>query len=228
LPGNRVRLLHPLAEIHSDFNMHESSKSIFHKIRDSRYATRYIVGDGIDIGAGPDPLAQYHEFFPLMRSCRSWDLPDGDAQLMATIRDNTFHFVHSAHCLEHLRDPKNALQNWLRILKPGGHLICIIPDEDLYEQGVFPSMFNPDHKHTFSIFKKSSWSKQSISLLGLLADLDQDIQIKKIELLDATYRYGLKRRSNQERIDQTETPIGECAIEFIIMKLTQPLDSAPT
>jgi SAM-dependent methyltransferase len=199
--------------------MYESSKSIFHKLKDSRYATRYLIGNGIDIGAGPDSLAQYHEFFPLMRSCRSWDLPDGDAQLMATIGDDTFHFVHSSHCLEHLRDPKIALENWVRILKPGGHLLCLIPDEDLYEQGMFPSTFNPDHKHTFSIFKKASWSKQSINLFGLLSSLEQNIQIKKIELLDATYRYGLNKKADQERIDQTLTPIGECAIEFVIMKL---------
>ncbi|MGH1556813.1 hypothetical protein ACRAWD_01365 [Caulobacter segnis] len=52
--------------------MHESSKSVFHKIKDSRYATRYIVGDGIDIGAGEDSIGQYYEFFPLMTSCRGW------------------------------------------------------------------------------------------------------------------------------------------------------------
>jgi hypothetical protein len=54
--------------------MHEMSKSVFHRIKDSRYALRYLVGDGIDIGAGPDSLAQYAEFFPLMNSCRAWDL----------------------------------------------------------------------------------------------------------------------------------------------------------
>jgi SAM-dependent methyltransferase len=199
--------------------MHETSKSIFHKLNDSRYATRYIVGDGIDIGSGPDSLALYGEFFPLMRSCRSWDLADGDAEHVASVQNATFDFVHSSHCLEHLRDPGNALENWLRILKPNGHLLCIVPDEDLYEQGVFPSTFNSDHKHTFSIFKKASWSHQSISLTSLLSGLEQNIQIKKLELLDATYRYDLNKAINQHRFDQTLTPIGECAIEFIIKKL---------
>ncbi len=199
--------------------MHESSKSIFHKIKDSRYATRYLIGDGIDIGAGPDSIAQYHEFFPLMRSCRAWDMPDGDAELMETIADNVFDFVHSSHCLEHMRDVKNALANWIRILKPGGHLICIIPDEDLYEQGVFPSTFNDDHKHTFTIYKKKSWTTKSINVTELLMNLKQKIEIKKIELLDATYRYNLNNIINQARFDQTTTPIGECSIEFIIKKL---------
>jgi SAM-dependent methyltransferase len=199
--------------------MHESSKSIFHKIKDSRYATRYLIGDGIDIGAGPDSIAQYHEFFPLMRSCRAWDMPDGDAELMETSADNVFDFVHSSHCLEHMRDVKNALANWIRILKPGGHLICIIPDEDLYEQGVFPSTFNDDHKHTFTIYKKKSWTTKSINVTELLMNLKQKIEIKKIELLDATYRYNLNNIINQARFDQTTTPIGECSIEFIIKKL---------
>jgi SAM-dependent methyltransferase len=199
--------------------MHESSKSIFGKIRDSRYATRYIVGDGIDIGAGPDSIAQYYELFPLMKSCRTWDMPDGDAELMGSIKDNTFDFVHSSHCLEHMRNPSIALDNWLRILKPGGHMICLIPDEDLYEQGKFPSTFNADHKHTFTIHKRKSWSKDSINLFNLLSNTDYSIEIKKIELLDATFRYDYNRYIQKPRFDQTLTPIGECSIEFVIKKL---------
>jgi SAM-dependent methyltransferase len=198
--------------------MHESSKSIFGKLRDSRYATRYLIGDGIDIGAGADSLGLYKEFFPLMRSCRGWDLPDGDAQQMATIDDESYDFVHSSHCLEHMQNPLTAINNWLRILKPGGHLICLIPDEDLYEQGVFPSTFNGDHKFTFSIYKKKSWSSASINVIELLASVSQGIEILKVELLDATYRYKISDVTNVERYDQTLTPVGECAIEFILRK----------
>jgi SAM-dependent methyltransferase len=202
--------------------MHETSKSIFHKIKDSRYATRYLVGDGIDIGAGPDSLAIYSDFFPLMKSCRAWDKPDGDAEFMQSIESSTYDFVHSSHCLEHMRNAQNALENWVRILKPGGYLICIVPDEDLYEQGVFPSTFNDDHKHTFTIFKKKSWTEHSINVFDLLSSLRHEIEVRKIELLDATYRYDLNKRLNQKRYDQTATPIGECAIEFVIRKPAIP------
>lgn len=68
-----------------------------------------------------------------MRSCKGWDLPDGNAQTMKSIEDNTFDFAHSSHCLEHMKDPHVALDNWLRILKSGGDLICLVLDEDLYE-----------------------------------------------------------------------------------------------
>ena len=199
--------------------MHESSKSIFGKIRDSRYATRYIIGNSIDIGSGGDSLIQYYEFFPMMQSCKSWDMADGDAELMATIADNSLDFIHSSHCLEHLENPSNALNNWLRILKPGGHIVCIIPDEDLYEQGEFPSTYNVDHKHTFTINKQKSWSKNSINVFDLLSSTSHSIAIKKVELLDATYRYDFNKCIEQPRFDQTKTPIGECGIEFIIKKL---------
>lgn len=155
----------------------------------------------------------------MMQSCKSWDVAEGDAELMASIEDNSLDFVHSSHCLEHLTNPSNAIDSWLRILKPGGHLICIIPDEDLYEQGEFPSTYNADHKHTFTIHKQQSWSKNSINLFDLLSKTRYPVEIKKIELLDATYRYDFNKCIEQARFDQTKTPIGECGIEFVLKKL---------
>jgi SAM-dependent methyltransferase len=193
--------------------MHESSKSVMRRLHDCRFATRYLSGHGIDIGCGPDSIFNYREQFPLMQSCRNWDLPDGDAQLLASVQDETFDFVHSSHCLEHMHNPKEALHHWLRVLKPNGHLVVMIPDEDLYEQGLFPSTNNNDHKWTFTIFKEKSWSSHSISLMSLLAEFSYVAQTIKMELLDASFRYDLPR------FDQTLTPVGECAIEFVMRKL---------
>ena len=195
--------------------MKELSKSIPRRMREPDFARRYFVGDGIDIGGKPDPLCLYHELFPLMRSVRTWDLADGDAQFMTSVADNTFDFVHSSHCLEHLNDPREGLKNWLRVTKPGGHIIVTIPDEDLYEQGVFPSTFNRDHKVTFTLFKSKSWSGKSINVMDLVSGLGDWAQPVKLELLAASYRFELPR------FDQTSSPIGECAIEFIIRKRTE-------
>lgn len=193
--------------------MHEASKAISRRLHDSRFATRYFVGNGIDIGCGPDPVNQYLEQFPLMRQVRNWDLPDGDAQFLNGVADQTFNFVHSSHCLEHMVDPKVAMHHWLRVLQPGGHMIVTVPDEDLYEQGQFPSTFNADHKWTFTLHKKQSWSPKSINLLEFLADFSAQAQVVKLELLDASYRYQLGR------FDQTMTPVAEAGIEIILRKL---------
>jgi ubiquinone/menaquinone biosynthesis C-methylase UbiE len=192
--------------------MREASKSMMRRLYDSRFATRYFVGEGLDVGAGNDPMSLYREFFPGMRGVRAWDLPDGDAQYLAGVADCSVDFVHSSHCLEHMRDPLEALQNWFRVLKPGGYLVCVVPDEDLYEQGRFPSTFNGDHKWTFTLWKASSWSQNSINLLELLPRLGAHAQTIKLELLDASFRYTLPR------FDQTLTPVGESAIEIVIRK----------
>lgn len=192
--------------------MKECSKSIARRLRDSRYASRYLVGHGVDIGGLPDPLALYAELFPRIASLKTWDLSDGDAQLMAGVPDEKFDFVFSSHCLEHLRDPAEGLRNWLRILKRGGHLVITIPDEDLYEQGVWPSTHNRDHKHAFTMHKDRSWCPASRNVLDLLRELGPSADIRKVEVIDETYRFDLPR------FDQTLTPIAECAIEIVLRK----------
>lgn len=190
---------------------HETSKAVMRRLSDSRFITRYFVGNGIDIGAGDDPVSNYKDFFPGMQQVRNWDLPDGDAQLMAGVADNSFDWLLSSHCLEHMRDPTEAMRNWSRILKPGGHMVLLVPDEDLYEQGVFPSRFNWDHKTTWTIQKNLSWSPVSVSCTSFLANFPE-LTILKLELLDASYRYQIQNQ------DQTLTPIGESAIEIILRK----------
>ncbi len=192
--------------------MKECSKSIARRQSDPNFLNRYFSGDGIDIGGAPDPLSLYRELFPRMGAVRIWDLSDGDAEAMDGVDDATYDFVHSSHCLEHLHDPGLGLANWFRILKPGGYLIVTVPDEDLYEQGVFPSSFNSDHKWTFTIFKQESWSAHSRNLLVMLSALGPAADIQKLELLSASFRYELPR------FDQTLTPIAEAGIEFVIRK----------
>jgi len=172
----------------------------------------YFQGSGIDIGGKPDPLCLYAELFPLLESVRTWDIEDGDAQIMEGVDDNSCDFIHSSHCLEHLYDPYESLKNWIRVVKEGGYVVFTVPDEDLYEQGVFPSTFNQDHKWTFTIGKTRSWSEKSVNILDLVGTVTNVVAIEKIELLDSTYRYSLPR------YDQTLTPVGECGIEVVLRK----------
>ena len=144
--------------------MHECSKAVARRLHDARFATRWFIGDGIDVGAGGDSLGNDREFFPGMRTCRACDLPDGNAPLLEDVADDSLDSVQSSHCLEHLREPAVALDHWIRVLEPGGDLVVIVPDEDLHEQGVFPSTFNTDHKWTFTIAKFASWLPRSINV----------------------------------------------------------------
>jgi SAM-dependent methyltransferase len=195
--------------------MKECSKSIMRRMHEPNFSNRYFVGNGLDVGGGPDPLGLYVELFPRMQGVKVWDKEDGDAQTLDGIDDGQFDFVHSSHCLEHLEDPMIGIQNWFRAVTPGGHLIVTVPDEDMYEQGQFPSTWNGDHKFTFTISKTTSWSPKSLNVLDLVSSLGEDCELIKLEKLDESFRYTLPR------FDQTLTPIGECGIEFVLRKRTQ-------
>jgi SAM-dependent methyltransferase len=192
--------------------MKECSKSIPRRLGDPNFINRYFVGEGLDVGGKPDPLTLYSELFSKIQQVRTWDLEDGDAQLLEGVPDEQYDFVHSSHCLEHLIDPVEGLKNWFRVVKPNGYMVLIVPDEDLFEQGQFPSTYNHDHRWTFTVYKQQSWSPNSVNLLTLLMSLGGQADIVKLELLNATYRYKLPR------VDQTRSPVGECGVEIVVRK----------
>jgi SAM-dependent methyltransferase len=136
-----------------------------------------LTGKGIDIGCGPDPLTP---------EVYGFDKEAGDANEITKYVREEFDFVFSSHCLEHMNNPRKAIQQWWKLVRPGGHLFFIVPDEDLYEQGVFPSRFNRDHKATFTISKTKSWSPVSINVLDLVNTLP-GAQLVNVALQDVGY-----------------------------------------
>ena len=154
--------------------MNEATKSKSHW---GQLETSVLKGEGIDIGCGVDPVTL---------SARRFDLEDGDANKITDYVKEQFDFVFSSHCLEHMHNPQSALLEWYQLVKSGGYLFFIVPDEDLYEQGVFPSRFNSDHKATFTISKTRSWSPKSYNVFDLARSLP-GAEIFKIQLCDVGY-----------------------------------------
>ncbi len=193
--------------------MHEQSKAAKRRFNIGAFHARYFAGHGLDVGSGSDPLVQYIGDFCLMKSAESWDRDRGDAQYLRGLPANHYDFLHASHCLEHLRNIRIALKNWSRVVKPGGYLIITVPDEDMYEQGRWPSTFNDEHKWTFTIHKRNSWSPQSINCLDLAIEFSSSIELEKLELQRDFHRSDLRGR-----FDQTARPAAECSIEMVFRK----------
>jgi ubiquinone/menaquinone biosynthesis C-methylase UbiE len=49
------------------------------------------------------------------------------------VADNTYDYVYTSHLIEDFTDTKQALEEFIRILKPGGNLILVFPDQKIYE-----------------------------------------------------------------------------------------------
>ncbi len=154
----------------------------------SDFETSILVGKGIDIGCGPDPVRP---------EALGFDQGQGDAADILNYVQGEFDYVYSSHCLEHMPDPRKALLDWWQLVRPGGHLFLVVPDEDLYEQGVFPSRFNSDHKATFTLSKARSWSPVSFNVLDLAQSLPEG-QLISLSLQDQDYDRRLLRFGPQQ------------------------------
>ena len=190
----------------------EQSKAAKRRFDDGNFHNRYFVGEGIDIGCGDDNLGYLSHVFRGIKSVRPWDMPDGDAQYLATIQDNQFDVVTSAHCLEHMVDPHIALQNWIRVCKPNGYLVITIPDEEMYEHDIWPSQYNTDHKWSFTLRNNSKMPKTT-NVLDLCSRVNHLAVTEKIEVIRDFYYENIPVQ------DQTRHPCIECCIEIILKKL---------
>lgn len=162
--------------------MNEASKT--NAVRGDEYFANYFGGTVIDIGCGNDPVVSHAEKF---------DQEHGDAErIHEFFSPQSFRCVHSSHCLEHMRSPKDALMKWWALVEVGGYLVTVVPDEDLYEQGIWPSIFNGDHKATFRIGGVDSWSPVSYEVSELFGSLP-NAEIVSIKRQNAGYNYRLKK-----------------------------------
>lgn len=163
--------------------MDEAAKT--NRARGADFAAHYFSGHVLDIGCGDDPVVPHAVPF---------DRPQGDANnILDYLAPESFDCVHSSHALEHMRDVPKAFRDWWTLVKPGGFMITVVPDEDLYEQGSWPSLFNSDHKATFRLGKPDSWSPVSYDLRRLAENLP-DCAIIDARIQDAGYDHRLPRR----------------------------------
>jgi len=98
----------------------------------------YCRGNGVDIGYGGDPViptAITVDFALDGQFCG--DHPCnivGDARKLPWFAAHVFDYVYSSHCLEDFDDTLPVLREWMRIVKRGGFLVLLLPDQRKYER----------------------------------------------------------------------------------------------
>lgn len=64
--------------------------------------------------------------------------------------DSSVDAIYSSHCLEHIADSKGAIRDWYRVLKVGGFIVIVVPQQFLFERRRrMPSRNNLDHKRFY-------------------------------------------------------------------------------
>lgn len=148
-----------------DLEARRWQESLFHKIDktspddhpESASLAVVCVGHGVEIGCGhrkthPDAigvdLLAKNEIGAAGvvhgRASQADVCASGDNLPM--FRDGQFDYVVSRHTLEHFQDPLKALEEWRRLLKPGGLLGLVLPDDTRCDT----IHLDPTHKHVFT------------------------------------------------------------------------------
>lgn len=172
----------------------------------------YFKGKGIDIGCGDDLLSV--NIFKNITEITPYDInvdKSYDAMFCKEFENNFFDFVYSSHCLEHMIEPHVAFSNWIRICKPDGYIIFSVPHEIFYEKYKWPSMFNGDHKTSWSKEFKSNLPN-TINIFDFVKHYQQKIQLIQCETILENFDF---KKFNE---DQTNG-IAICQIECIVKKL---------
>lgn len=106
-------------------------------------AKNYLKGTGIEIGALDKPMwvpsgvtVRTVDRLPAEELRAHYGLPEAcrvdyvcDAQKLETIPSGSQNFVIANHVFEHMENCLVALENWLRVLQPGGVVFMAIPDK---------------------------------------------------------------------------------------------------
>ena len=127
----------------------------------SRYRdvlAEHCAGYGLDVGFGGDPVHS---------DAIRMDLPTpyattgdagvqlgGDCRDLWWFRDGVLDFVYSSHVLEDFdeRETEPVLREWARVLKPGGSLVLLLPDQQRYAAYCDANGLGPNAHHSIAHF----------------------------------------------------------------------------
>lgn len=177
----------------------ESRKTYKEKLQNG-FFEKYMSGNGLDIGYS----GYEKDVVPILETAIGVDkdYPGYDGRRLP-FPSNSQDYVYSSHVLEHIEDYMVTINEWVRVTKPGGFIITVVPHRDLYEkQRKLPSKWNADHKRYYT---PASLLKEFELALSI-----NSFRVRHLQDNDKDHDY------NQS---ETEHSKGQYEIELVIQKL---------
>ena len=120
--------------------------------------------------------------------------------------DGSVDTVFSSHCLEHILFDHAVIQDWYRVLKLGGFIVCMVPSQALYEKRRFlPSRFNADHKRMYTPASLAASFEAALTV--------NTYRVRHLAENDASFNYALGPDIHSD---------GAYEIEIVVEKILPP------
>ena len=136
-------------------------------------AARYCEGYGLDVGFGGDPVVD---------GAIRMDLPQpyantggasvqlgGDCRDLHWFRDGALDYLFSSHVLEDFpeRETPRVMREWARVLRDGGRLVLLLPDQQRYLAYCERTGAGPNLHHSIEHFSLEYVRQVADSIGGL-------------------------------------------------------------
>jgi len=90
-----------------------------------------------------------------------------EASDLGQINSGSYQFLISSNCLEHVANPLKAMEEWIRVISPGGYLLLVLPNKSS----------NFDHRRPITLFEhllddyKNNTSEHDLTHLDEILEL---------------------------------------------------------
>jgi len=112
----------------------------------------FAVGLGLEIGCGTNRFS--NTVLAIDRSMASSADLICDASVLP-FRDGRFDFIFSSHCLKDFDNPLSVMGEWLRVIKPLGYLLILLPNMENARNWQSVAKFKSTLPHMFGLITKS-------------------------------------------------------------------------
>lgn len=154
---------------------------------------QYCQGAGVDLGFGGDPITPNAITVDMEQPYTNVGLGvqqlRGDARNLHWFKDRVLDFVYSSHLLEDF--PPNetvlVLQEWLRVLKPGGYLVIFCPDEQIFRKHCKETGQGYNNSHSVDNFSLK-YLKKRLDETGIAHELVHEIHLINTYSFDLVIR----------------------------------------
>jgi ADP-heptose:LPS heptosyltransferase/predicted SAM-dependent methyltransferase len=153
----------------------------------------YCGGSVLDLGCGPSKVFAHAVGVDNYTETRLFGIqmkPDVEVETcerLPQFADASWDCVFSSHLLEHIVDFKAALQEWWRLVKPGGTLVLYLPHKAFYPN-IGQEGANPDHKHDFYP------SDIVLAMVEACADWDLELNQERNKYLEYSFLQVFRKK----------------------------------
>ena len=133
----------------------------------------------------------------------------GEARHMGDIPADSYDAVLASHVLEHIADPLGALAEWQRVVRPGGHILLVVP----HREGTFDrrrEVTTVEHLRSDAERETGEEDLTHLEEILELHDMDRDPGAESRELFEGRCRENASTRAMHHHVFDSRSVVEMC------------------